>query len=280
MSSLSSSVSTESLAKGLRILGLSNKPVAAHCSLRSFGHVAGGAESVLHALRSVCSTILIPGFQCAAKVLPPPELRYRQNGCNYAVHFDLINPPEPFDVHVAPLYPKLGAVCHAFARQAGTLRSQHPWHSWLGVGEQAAAWLADHPWESTNRPLERLAAAGGYVVLLGVGLSACTAVHLAEEQAGRRPFIRWAMDTERVIREVATSGCAKGFESLMPFCRDLFRSEQIGPCLAQAAPVAELINRLAPVIRDQPEVTRCTPECRRCQDAILWGPLPPDSLAA
>ena len=274
------SVSGELLAEGVRRLGLSSKPVAVHCSLRSFGRVEGGAETVLGALQSVCSTVLLPGFQCAAKIPPPIGQRYRQNGCDYAIHFDLINPPRPFDVHTAPLHPKLGAVCHTFVRQTRTLRSEHPWHSWLGVGPQAATWLADHPWESTNRPLEKLAAAGGYVVLLGVGLSSCTALHLAEEQAGRRPFIRWAMDARGVIREVATSGCAKGFDTLLPFCHDLFRSERIGTCLAQAAPVAELLDRLAPIIRAQPELTRCGPACLRCRDAILCGPLPPDSLPA
>lgn len=280
MSALPLAVSEASLAAGLRRLGLAGKPVAVHSSLRSFGRVEGGAETVLNALQSVGSTVLLPGFQCAAKIPPPPGQRYRQNGCDYAVHFDFINPPRPFEVLTAPVHPKMGAVCHTFARRPGTLRSNHPWHSWLGAGPQAAAWLADHPWESTGRPLEKLAAAGGYVVLLGVDLSSCTAIHLAEEHAGRRPFIRWAMDARGVIREVATSGCAKGFTALLPFCQDLFRSELIGTCRAQAAPIADLVDRLAPVIRAQPELTRCGPDCLRCGDAILCGPLPPDSLPA
>ena len=272
------SVSHEAISDGLRRLELSGKPVAVHSSLRSFGQVAGGAETVIAALQEVCSTVLMPGFQCAAKILPPPEKRYRQNGCDYAVHFDFVNPPRPFDVSAAPLHPKMGMVCHTFARQPGTRRSDHPWHSWLGTGEHAAPWLADHPWESTNRPLESLAAAGGFVLLLGVDLASCTAVHVAEERAGRRPFIRWAMDSERVIREVATSGCAKGFNALAPHCRHLFRVERIGGCVAQAAPLGALIECLAPVIRAQPELTRCTPDCLRCRDAILCGPVPLGSL--
>jgi aminoglycoside 3-N-acetyltransferase len=272
-------VSRETLADGLLRLGLTGKSVAVHTSLRSFGRIEGGAKAVIHGLQSVCPTILMPGFQCAAKVLPPPEKRYRQNGCDYTLHFDLHNPPRPFVVETAPLHPKMGAVSETFARQAGVLRSNHPWHSWLGTGEHAAAWLADHPWETTNRPLETLTAAGGFVVLLGVDLSSCTAVHLAEERAGRRPFIRWAIDERGVIREVATCGCAKGFAALAPHCRHLFRVDRIGDCLAQAAPLGELLDCLARVIRAQPELTRCSPDCLRCRDAILNGPLPPDSLA-
>lgn len=245
-----------------------------HSSLRSFGHVKGGAETVIQALQDVCSTVLMPGFQCAAKILPPPEMRYRQNGCDYAVHFDFVNPPRPFDVHTAPLHPRMGAVGHALALRSGTLRSNHPWHSWLGTGEDAARWFADHPWETTNRPLESAAVAGGFVLLLGVNLTACTALHVAEERAGRRPFIRWAMDDAGVIREVATSGCAKGFDALAPHCRELFTTTQIGACLAQAAPLTPLIDRAAAVIREQPELTRCSSDCLRCRDAILGGPLP------
>jgi len=268
------SVSREALVEGLRRLGLSGKPLAVHSSLRSFSHVEGGAGTVIRALQEVSSTLLMPGFQCAAKVLPPPEQRYRQNGCDYAVHFDLDNRQRPFDVQAVPLHPKMGAVCQAFARQPGVVRSSHAWHSWLGTGVRALAWLADHPWETTNRPLESLAAAGGFVLLLGVDLSSCTAVHVAEERAGRRSFIRWAMDSRGVVREVATSGCAKGFNALDPHCRHLFRVERIGGCLAQAALIDELVDCLASVIRAEPELTRCSPDCLRCRDMILNGPLP------
>jgi aminoglycoside N3'-acetyltransferase len=270
-----SSVSRETISAGLRRLGLAGKPVVVHTSLRSFGHAEGGAETVICALQDVCSTVLMPGFQCAAKILPPPEKRYRQNGCDYAVHFDVVNPPRPFDVHAAPLHPKMGIVGRTFAQQPATRRSCHPWHSWLGTGEHAAEWLADHPWETTNRPLETLAAAGGFVLLLGVNLASCTAVHVAEERAGRRPFIRWAMDAGGGIREVATSGCAKGFEALAPYGRHLFQTERIGDCMAQAAPLGELVACLAPVIRAEPELTRCSADCRRCHDAILGGPQKP-----
>jgi hypothetical protein len=41
-----------------------------------------------------------------------------------------------------------------------------------------------------------------------------------------------------------------------------------------------LIDCLAPVIRAQPELTRCSPNCLRCHDAVLCGPIPPDSLGA
>src|SRR6266566_4111228 len=109
----------ERIASGLSQLGLLGKRVVAHSSLRSFGPVEGGAETVISALQSVCRTVLMPGFQCVANVLPPLERRPERNGCDYAVHFNLSQPPEQFDVERFPIHPKMGRLSHTFARSAG-----------------------------------------------------------------------------------------------------------------------------------------------------------------
>jgi len=252
---------------------LRGKPLVVHSSLRSFGCVEGGAETVVSALQSVCCSVLMPGFQCAANtVLPPPEQRPQQNGCDYAIHFNLSQPPEPFDVERFPIHPKMGRISHTFARSAGVHRSNHPWHSWLAWGENATDYVRDHPWESTNRPLECLAAADGWVALLGVTLVSCTAIHLAEERAGRRPFIRWALDKEGRMRVVRVCGCGNGFDRLFPYCQTLCRETWIGPARVLAIPLAELIARLMSVIREDPNITRCSDTCLRCRDAALGGP--------
>ncbi|PYJ62811.1 MAG: hypothetical protein DME24_02610 [Verrucomicrobia bacterium] len=264
----------ERIASGLSQLGLRGKRVVVHSSLRSFGHVEGGAETVISALQSVCRTVLMPGFQCAANnVLPPPEQRPQQNGCDYAIHFNLRQPPEPFDVEKAPIHPQMGSISQTFARSTGVYRSDHPWHSWLAWGEDAPDYARDHPWESANQPLERLAAAGGWVVLLGVTLVSCTTIHVAEERAGRRPFIRWALDRQGRVRVVRVCGCGKGFDQLYPYCQTLFRETWIGSARILAAPLAELIERLTPVIREHPNIIRCSDTCLRCQDAALGGPI-------
>jgi hypothetical protein len=45
-----------------RGLGLSHAPVCVHSSLRSFGHVQGGARTVIDGLRAENSTVLAPTF--------------------------------------------------------------------------------------------------------------------------------------------------------------------------------------------------------------------------
>jgi aminoglycoside 3-N-acetyltransferase len=267
-------LSAERIVSGLSHLGLRGRPLAVHSSLRSFGCVEGGAETVVSALQSVCRAVLMPGFQCAANtVLPPPEQRPQQNGCDYAIHFNLSQSPEPFDVDKAPIHPKMGRISHTFARGTGVYHSDHPWHSWLAWGENAPHYVRDHLWDTTNLPLERLAAAGGWVALLGVTLVSCTAIHIAEERAGRRPFIRWALDRQGRVRVVRVCGCAKGFDRLYPYCQTLFRETQIGPARIMAAPIAELIELLTPVFREYPSIARCSDTCLRCRDAALGGPI-------
>jgi aminoglycoside N3'-acetyltransferase len=268
-------ISTTDIIQGLANLGLRGDRVVVHSSLRSFGQVAEGPEGVIRALLSEFSTVLMPAFPGAANALAPEAQRPRQNGCDYAVHFDPIQPPPPFRIETAPIHPKMGVLCHVFARWPGVLRSNHPWHSWLARGKDAPGILEPHPWDTTNPPLERLSDAGGWVVLVGVGLAACTAVHVAEERAGRRPFVRWAVHPDGSLRPVRVSGCAKGFGRLTEVCRPLFREVNVGPARITAIPMKGLINACAEAILRNPNATKCSDTCLRCRDAALGGPLFP-----
>ena len=55
---------------------------------------------------------------------------------------------------------------------------------------------------------------GGYVILMGVGLESMTALHLAEEMAGRRLFQRWANGPDGEAMRVSVGGCSRGFGAL------------------------------------------------------------------
>jgi aminoglycoside 3-N-acetyltransferase len=68
---------------GLRELGVQNRDVAVHSSLRSFGHVDGGAQTVVRALLNVCGTVVMPTFCEIGRTNPPPGDRPAQNGWDY-----------------------------------------------------------------------------------------------------------------------------------------------------------------------------------------------------
>ncbi|MBI2890679.1 MAG: AAC(3) family N-acetyltransferase [Nitrospirae bacterium] len=264
------------LREAMAALGLQGRDVVVHASLRSLGRVEGAAETVIRALVACCSTLMMPAFSADSHAAPPADDHPLQNGCDYRFYDTWTGRPGPFDLDHARINPRMGALALEFARRPDVQRSYHPWHSWSACGTGAKEMVADHPWDRPNAPVEKLARKGGWGLLVGVSLTACTAIHLAEERAGRRPFIRWAIGPDGGVRRIRVAGCAKGFERLMPQCRPLFREHQLGPCQMLAAPLEALIARAAELIRADPEITRCSPECLRCRDAILGGPHDPE----
>jgi aminoglycoside 3-N-acetyltransferase len=258
---------------GFERLDLIGKRVVVHSSLRSFGHVVGGADTVVAELVHSFETILMPAF-CFESTAPPPAWDHpEQNGCDYSFYEGWTKPTTPFIVESASVDLKMGLVSRTLARLPQSHRSDHPWHSWVAYGLLAEHLVDNHPWETTNLPLERLIELDGYLVLMGVGLSSCTAVHIAEERAGHHPFIRWATDRDGMVRRVRTAGCSKGFDNLMPYCKELFSETYVGDCRILSTLLKSFIEHITTVISSYPELTRCSKTCLRCRDAILGGPI-------
>lgn len=214
----------------------------------------------------------MPAFCWDSNAPPPSDDRPETNGCDYGFYDNWDTPPKPFIIQKAGINPKMGAIACAFLSMPGVDRSDHAWHSWACWGKDAQWLSADHDWNTANLPLERLSRKEGRVVLIGVGLSACTAIHIAEEYAGRRPFIRWATDKTGVVRRVRAAGCANGFDRLYPKSRHLFRQVQVGRCRILTARLDVLIDHMARLIKASPESGQCSPDCIRCRDAVLGGP--------
>jgi aminoglycoside 3-N-acetyltransferase len=262
------------IERALEQVGVRDRPIVMHASLKALGHATGGPDTIVDATISMCSTVMVPAFCFEPNWAPPPDDRPAQNGCDYAFYDGWDRPRTPWVIETASIDATMGVVPRALARRAGTSRSDHPWHSWLAWGEDADALVNPHPWHRPTLPLERLSQAGGQVVLLGVGLKSCTAVHMAEENAGRQPFIRWMLDRNGDVRRIRVAGCSKGFDRLWPYCDDLFSETSVGSAQIKAAPLTPLVDRLAGVLREEPGLTICSPTCLRCRDAALGGPLP------
>lgn len=263
----------QEFTKAFADLGIVGERVVVHSSLSSFGQVVEGAQTVIDALVTSFPTVMMPAFCWDSNAAPPQGDRVERNGCHYSFYDSWQKPLKPFLVETAGIEKSMGVIAKTFLEFPAVERSDHPWHSWAVVGDGADELVRDHLWTTTNIPLERLAATGGWVLLMGVGLNSCTAIHVAEERAGRCPFIRWMCDRDGIVRPVSVSGCAKGFNNLMPFCKDLFRETSVGEARILAAPLGDLIGRAAIIMAEQPEITQCVPDCIRCRDAILGGPL-------
>jgi aminoglycoside N3'-acetyltransferase len=214
-------VTRATIESGLVELGLRGQNIAVHSSLRSFGHVVGGAETVIEALLNTCATVLMPSFCGVGRTNPPPDDRPSQNGWtynDYKINTDGLSAFDPatFDTSSEIDVEDMGVIPATFLKIAGTIRSAHPSVSWSANGPSADLFVSGHDASDPNRPLKELMNRQGYVLLLGVGLTECTAIHLAEEMAGRRPFVRWVLFSDGQVRRIREYGCSDGFDELAP----------------------------------------------------------------
>jgi aminoglycoside 3-N-acetyltransferase len=93
-----------------------------------------------------------------------------------------------------------GVLTEVFRTCYATARSIHPTHSVAAYGPQAHRLLARHHLDDTpvsaNSPYGLMRDSAAYVLLLGVGLESCTAIHLLEELIAPNVYIRPASQAE------------------------------------------------------------------------------------
>jgi aminoglycoside N3'-acetyltransferase len=157
------------IVDSLRRLGI---PIGAglmvHSSLKSFGMVAGGAQSVVAALMEVVTeagTILMPSFN----------------------HAQIFKPGGPgiYDPRSTPTIN--GAIPDFFWRLPGVLRSLDPTHAFAAWGKNSRRYIQHHHRTLTmgrDSPLGLLWQDGGFGLLLGVGYRSNTFHHVVETVIG------------------------------------------------------------------------------------------------
>jgi len=164
------------ITSGLRSAGVrEGDSLVVHSSLRAIGPIDGGAEAVIDALLDAVGrdgTVAMPTF-------------------NYSRPAVSI-----YDARETP--GRTGMLTELFRKRPNALRSDHPSHSMAAIGQRAAEYLADHPKHGAfglGSPLDRIAAAGGHVLLIGVSHLSNSTIHVGETHAGvpRFAISRWAM---------------------------------------------------------------------------------------
>jgi aminoglycoside 3-N-acetyltransferase len=255
--------------------GLANRVVCLHASLKSFGPVEGGADAVIDAFLSAGCTLIVPAFFYDNQAPPPPGWSIPQNGLDsewiagrtHAVGYD----PDANQI----TREAMGAIPARVLERPGRARGNHPSDSFAGLGPRAAELIAAQSPLNIFGPYKKIfAGPPAWLVLAGVGLTAATAIHFAEELSGRRLFRRWGMLKDGTLCETEEGGCSDGFENLAPAVASLENRIAVGAGLWRIYPFREFINALVPVLRANPSITHCgDPECLRCNDAVRGGPL-------
>jgi len=160
---LRSIVTYNDIFQGLKQLPLGKNPtILVHSSLKSFGYVEGGAETVIAALLNVCG---------AGGTLVMPVLSYGS--------VDERNPF--FDVMETPS--ECGIITETFRKMPGTLRSIHVVSSAAAAGKDAMDITRFH--DDTpcgfGTPYRKVIDYGGFCLFIGTGFGSNTLFHCAEE---------------------------------------------------------------------------------------------------
>jgi aminoglycoside N3'-acetyltransferase len=261
------------IRKAIRSLGLAGLPVCVHSSLRSFGHVAGGADTVIDAFLDEGCTVVVPTFSAVVFGIAAPEgMRPARNGLDYDAAVETPAGDRIFSPSSNELSPSMGAIPAAVLARPERVRGNNPLCSFTALGRGADIVREQRPLDAFA-PLRLLGARGGFVLLIGVGLERMTLIHLAEEKAGRTLFRRWANGPDGRPLEVEVGSCSDGFRKLEPVLAPLARKTHVGESPWRSFPARATLEAAAAAIREHPQITHCgSADCFRCADAVAGGP--------
>jgi aminoglycoside 3-N-acetyltransferase len=161
-------VKKEDIKAGLMRLGLKKgDTVGVHSSLSSFGYVEGGADTVIDALLETVgeqgNIVMSTHSANLSEDKRTPEM--------IALGISWLFKILPYDPSKTPV--TTGIIPETFRKRKGVVRGLHPSLSIAASGPKAS--VLSEGWQ-------RLLELDGYILLIGVGLDRCTAMHLAEKR--------------------------------------------------------------------------------------------------
>jgi aminoglycoside 3-N-acetyltransferase len=262
-------------------LGLADRVVGVHSSLRSFGRLDGGADTVVDAFLDAGCTLLVPTHSWGFATNHVAGMRPDRNGWDYAMNVARPVFPGTFSTGSNAIDRNMGAIPRAVLARPGRVRGDHPLASFAAIGPRAQEVVGGQTGGEVHAPLRALAEHDGAILLVGVGLTRMTLLHYAEQEAGREQFRRWAIDDTGHTVMVESGGCSEGFEQLADVLAPVEARLRVGRSQWRCFPAADVVRRAVAAIVDDPSITHCgVRNCRRCDDAALGGPLMGGSAVA
>ena len=150
-------------------------------------------------VHSAIATLSRQGFRAEAMI--EAFLRYLSAGTLVmpTMTWRTVTPERPaWDEVATPSH--TGVLTEIFRTYYATARSIHPTHSVAACGPQAQALLGRHHLDDTpvsaNSPYGLMRDQPSYLLMLGVGLESCTAIHLPEEMIAPEIYLRPIEQTE------------------------------------------------------------------------------------
>jgi aminoglycoside 3-N-acetyltransferase len=254
-------LSYRDIVTGLRKLDIDrSRPVITHTSLSAFGKIHGGPDTLLAALLSSFSSVIMPAFTYKTMIIP--EVGQPDNAMVYGSGKDTNRMAEIYQPAM-PADKMMGTLAESLRAHPEAGRSAHPILSFAGINTEKI--LNSQTIKEPLLPFKMLRDMAGWVLLYGVGQTVNTGIHYGEKLVGRKQFMRWALTSKGVISCPSFPGCSNGFEALTPRLEQVIRKVAVGEGVIQAMPVVDMIDTVCAMIKDDPIALLCAREdCERC----------------
>jgi aminoglycoside 3-N-acetyltransferase len=243
------------LAAQLRTLGVRPGGVLlVHTSFRAVRPVEGGPAALIAALEDA----LAPGGTLVMPTMTDGE--------------------SPFDPGTTPTW-QMGITAELFWRRPGVVRSGHPGASFAACGPHAEEICAPQPLSPPHgpeSPVGRVHGLDGQVLLLGVGHSESTTLHLAEALAGvpysvSHPCVVVVDGRPQTIEIEETDHCCRRFGLADGWLRaaGLQREGKVGRADARLADARDVVRVTLEHLRIEPTLFLCPAAegCGQCDAA-------------
>jgi len=247
-------VTKEDIKARLRELGLADgDAVVVHSSLKSFGEVEGGADTVVDAILEVIGaegTLAVPTF-----------------------NFE----PGIFDHAQTPSI--TGKITEAVRARPDAIRSHHPTHSVTAIGRLAQIVTEGH--EKVNpfgrgSALYKLLQANTKILQLGTTHTTNSMIHVAEEVAGV-PYLERTRNVgirmpngEVIYKWIRRPGCSRGFNAIEEPLQEkgAIRQVKIGDCTARLMTARAVVDAAIELLKSDIEALLCDiPDCGSCAES-------------
>jgi len=239
-------------------MDLVGQPLCVHASLRSFGQVQGGAQTVVKGLLQQGCTVMVPTHSYNTYHIPAPE----HGTVDPAV---LAYTPDSKALDTQ----NMGAIPVYVLHKAGRVRGNHPLDSFTAIGPLASELVGSQSTEDVYAPVRMLGQLGGHIVMMGVGLNRLTALHHAERLAGRPLFRLWAKGADGQPVHARIGSCSEGFVNFDPILAPIERQIRVGQSLWRIFPVEPMLALAVAAIRANPMITHCdNPDCEECNKNV------------
>jgi aminoglycoside N3'-acetyltransferase len=214
-----------------------------HSSLRSFGHVEGGAETVIRALRTVVGgqgAVVMPAFRLSRKLPLTPE----DTALGITLKIQYLGPDETST--------DMGLIADTFRQMPDTVTGK-------GVF-RVAAWGKDaalHAREGFQRVIDH----GGYALLLGVNIYRLSAMHYVEDAMPADLKARFAPPPEALARYPAKEWFIESFAPAVKpwyeiqsqaYAAGLIADGMVGDSKCMLFPVKPVVELYRQALRTRP----------------------------